>query len=246
MLRLDRVFKSYSRPSGDRVALKDLSLELDRGQIMGIFGPSGSGKTTLLRIAAGLQRPDNGTITYNGEDLGQMSAMERTRFRRREIACVWASKSWQGRLNVMDHVALRLLVDHCGRRSAERRAREALLVCEAEQFVDMELRELSDGERQRVAIAHALVTKPRLLLADSPASNLSLVEQEKVMVLLSSLAREARVAVLITERSAEALLHADPIMYLRDGKLIDPELTSERGKVYRFPSVESRRAAADA
>jgi ABC-type lipoprotein export system ATPase subunit len=110
----------------------------------------------------------------------------------------------------------------------------------------MELRELSDGERQRVDIARALITEPRLLLADGPASKLSLVEQEQIMVLLSSLAREARVAVLIADSNAEALLRADPILYLRDGKLVNPEPISERGRVYRFPSSESRRSAADA
>jgi putative ABC transport system ATP-binding protein len=246
MLRLEHISKRYSRPNGTRVALDDVSVELDRGQIMGIFGPSGSGKTTLLRIAAGLRKPDSGTVTYNGERLDQMSAGERTRFRRREIACVWASQSWEERLSVIDHVALPLLVDRCGRRSAERRVREALLACEADQCIGMELRELSDGERKRVAIARALVTEPRLLLADGPASNLSLIEQEGIMVLLSVLARQARVAVLIADSNAETLLRTDPILYLRDGKLVDPEPISERGKVYCFPSVGSRRAAVDA
>jgi putative ABC transport system ATP-binding protein len=246
MLRLEHISKRYSRSGGSRVALDDVSLEVDRGQIMGIFGPSGSGKTTLLRIAAGLRRPDSGIVTYNGERLDQMSAAERTRFRRREIACVWAGQSGPERLSVLDHVALPLLVDRCGHRNAGRRVREALLACEAEQCIDMELHELSDGERQRVAIARALITEPQLLLADGPASNLSLVEQEGIMVLLSSLARKARVAVLITDSDAETLLLADPIHYLRDGKLIDPEPMSERGKVYQFPPAGSRRAAADA
>jgi putative ABC transport system ATP-binding protein len=245
MLRLERISKCYDRTNGTRVALDDVSLDLDRGQIMGIFGPSGSGKTTLLRIAAGLRKPDSGTVTYNGERLDRMSAMERTRFRRREIACVWASQ-WQERLSVADHVAMPLLVDRCGRRDTERRVREALLACEAEQCIGMDLRELSDGERQRVAIARALVTEPRLLLADGPASNLSLLEQEGIMVLLAELAHRARVAVLITDSDAETLLRADPILYLRDGKLVDPEPIGEGGKIYEFPSVGSRHAAADA
>jgi len=246
MLRLEQISKRYDRPDGSRVALDGVSFELDRGQIMGIFGPSGSGKTTLLRIAAGLRAPDSGTVTYNGERLDGMSAAERARFRRREIACVWAAQSWQEGLGVLDHVALPLLVDGCGHRDAERRVREALLACEAEQCVGMELDELSDGERQRVAIARAIVTEPRLLLADGPTSNLSLPEQEGIMVLLSSLARDAREAVLVTASDAQALLGADPVLYLRDGKLIDPEPMSERGRVYRFPSAGSRRVAADA
>jgi ABC-type lipoprotein export system ATPase subunit len=175
-----------------------------------------------------------------------MTGGERKRFRRREIACVWAAKPWQERLSVLEHLTVPLLVDGRDHRSAERAAREALLVCEAEQCVGMELCELSDGERQRVAIARALVSEPRLLLADGPASSLSLVEQERIMVLLTSLAREAKVAVLITDSDAEALLRADPILYLCDGKLVGTEPTSDRGRLLRFPTGRSRRAAADA
>jgi putative ABC transport system ATP-binding protein len=244
MLRLERISKRYSRPDGSKVGLDDVSIELDRGQIVGIFGPSGAGKTTLLRIAAGLCRADSGAVTYNGERLDEMSAAQRSRFRRREIACVWTLQPWQERLGLLDHVALPLLVDGCAHRSAERRVREALLACEAEQCVDMELHQLSDGERQRVAIARALVSEPQLLLADGPASNLSLIEQEGIMALLSELARKARVAVLITASDAQTLLGVEPIHYLRDGKLIDPEPMSERGKIYRFPPTGSRRAAA--
>jgi putative ABC transport system ATP-binding protein len=247
ILRLEQISKSFPRrDGGSRLALDSLSLELERGQIMGVFGPSGSGKTTLLRIAAGLQRPDSGKVIYNGERLDEMSGGDRMRFRRREIACIWAAEPAQERLSVLDHVALPLLVDRRDHRAAERKAREALLACEAEQYVGMELQELSDGERQRVGIARALVSEPRLLLADGPVSNLSLLEQEAIMVLLASLAREARVAVLITDSDAEALLRADPILYLAGGKLVNPEPDSERGRVYRFPAARSRQAAADA
>jgi putative ABC transport system ATP-binding protein len=246
ILQLDQISKRYERPGRYKAALKRVSLELDRGQLVGIFGPSGAGKTTLLRIAAGLQTPDEGTVTYNGVRLDQMSAAERARFRRREIACIWTTQPWEVRLNVIDHVALPLLVDRRDHRTAERRAREALLACEAEQYAGMELHELSQGERQRVAIARALVAEPRLLLADGPASSLSLIEQEGIMRLLSSLAREAKVAVLIADSNAEELLGADPILYLCDGKLIDPEPAADQAKVYRFPPIRSGRAALDA
>jgi putative ABC transport system ATP-binding protein len=246
VLCLEHVSKRFDRPGRPRVALDDVSLSVDRGEIVGVFGPSGAGKTTLLRIAAGLARPDGGAVSYGGERFDRMSASERTRLRRREIACVWTPGAWQERLGVVDHVALPLLIDGCGRRTAERRVHEALLACEAEQCAGMELGELSDGERQRVAIARALVTEPRLLVADGPTSSLSPVEQEEVMVLLATLAHEARVAVLIAASDAQALVRADPILYLRDGRLIDAEPDGERGKVYRLPTLSSRRASSDA
>ena len=253
LLRLERLSKRYRTPGGERVALDDVSLDLERGQIAGVFGPSGSGKTTLLRVAAGLTAPDSGAVTYDGERLDRLSAAERQRYRRREISCVWAAQPWQERLSVLDHVAVALLVDRRDRRGAERRAREALLACEADHCVGMELSELSDGERQRVAIARAIVTEPRLLLADRPAASLSLVEQERVMALLSTLAREARVAVLLTAGDAEALLCARPLLYMRDGRLLSAESAGGApleegavGRVYRFPAAASRRAALDA
>jgi putative ABC transport system ATP-binding protein len=246
ILWLESVSKRYKRPHGERIALADVSLSLDRGQIVGIFGPSGAGKTTLLRIAAGLVRPDSGTISYGGERLDQMSAAERARFRRREISCVWAAQTWQERLRVVDHVALPLLVDGCGRRIAERRVREALLACEADDCIDLQVCDLSDGERQRVAIARALVTEPRLLLADGPTSNLSLAEQEGIMTLLAALARDARVAVLITASDAQVLAAAESVHYLRDGTLIGPEPVSAPATIYHFPLARPHRAVTDA
>jgi putative ABC transport system ATP-binding protein len=244
LLSLQRISKRYKRSGATRPALDEVSLGLERGQIVGVFGPSGAGKTTLLQVTAGLQAPDAGEVLYDGERLDRMSNAERMRLRRREIACVW-SQPPRSRLGVAEHVAMPLLVDRRDHRSTRRRAREALLACEVEHCAAAELHEISDGERQRVAIARALVIEPRLLLADSPASSLSLVEQERIMALLSSLAREARVGVLITDSDAETLIGVDRILYLHDGKLAGPGPYGGQATVYQFPQ-RPRRAAADA
>ncbi|MHB8492903.1 MAG: ABC transporter ATP-binding protein [Solirubrobacteraceae bacterium] len=246
LLRLEEVCKRFEPSSGTRVAVDGVSLELDRGQMIGIFGPSGSGKTTLLRIAAGLQTPDQGSVSYNGDRLDRMSSAERVRYRRREIACIWTGGAWQMGLSVIDHVALPLLVDHRDHRLALRRARQALLACEVERCIDMDIDQLSDGERQRVAIARALASEPNLLIADGPASNLSMIEQESIMTLLASMARQAGVAVLIADSDASALLRADPILYLCEGKLLEDGSPGELGQVLSFPTAASRRVAADA
>jgi len=243
LLALERISKRHHRAGAGRPALVDVSLEVARGQMVGVFGPSGSGKSTLLRIAAGLLAPDSGAVFYDGQRLDRIPSAERTRLRRREIACTWAEPA-AGRLSVLDHVALPLLVDRRDHRPAQRRAREALLACEAEHCADAELDELSGGERQRVEIARALVIEPRLVLADGPAANLSLVEQEAVMALLGSLAHHARVAVLIAAGDAEALIGADPIHYLNEGRLANGAPAGERGRLYRFPA-RPRAAAVD-
>jgi putative ABC transport system ATP-binding protein len=234
----------YPGPGGDRVALDGLSLEVGRGEIVGVLGPSGSGKTSLLQIAAGLQRPDEGTVTFNGQRIDGMSRAELTRFRRREIACVGLDEQSVDRLRVIDHVMMPLLVDRRDHSTAERRAHEALLACEADRCAGMELQNLSGDERRRVGIARALVSEPRLVLADSPGAGLSLEEQDGIMALLSSLARDAKVAVLIADSNAEALIRADRILYLRDGKFV--ESATVGAKVYRLAAGRSRPAAADA
>jgi putative ABC transport system ATP-binding protein len=246
LLSLEGVSKRFERKGGaGKLALTDVSFELARGQIFGVYGPSGAGKTTLLKIAAGLVSPDEGAVSYDGRRLDQLPAGELMRLRRREIACVWGAETPQAGLEVLEHVAMPLLVDGRDHRGAVRRAREALLACEAEQCAGMMLNELSDGERQRVAIARAIVIEPWLLLADGPARNLSFVEQEAIMVLLQALAYEANVAVLVTDSEATALIRADPLLYLNDGRLVNAPTPAKGGKVYEFPG-RSRQAAADA
>jgi ABC-type lipoprotein export system ATPase subunit len=246
LLRLSEISKSYPLRGGRRLALDHASLNVERGKMVGVFGPSGAGKTTLLRIAAGLQMPDSGIVTYNGECLDEMPTAERRRFWRREVSCIWSGEELQERLSVLDHVSLPLLIDGRHRRAAERRAREALLACEAENCLGMEVQELSDGERQRVDIARALVSEPRLLIADAPASRLSIIEQETIMALFSSLAHDGKVGVLVTHSDAEVLLRADSTFYLRDGKILDPREGREPGKLLHLPTAGSRRRAAGA
>jgi putative ABC transport system ATP-binding protein len=246
LLSLEHVSKRFERAGATtRDALKDVTLELGRGQLFGVYGPSGAGKTTLLRIAAGLLSPDDGEVRYDGRRVDRLPKGEWTHLRRREIACIWAGQTRESGLEVVEHVAMPLLVDGRDHRGAKRRAREALAACEAEQCAGMMLDEISDGERQRVAIARAIVIEPRLLLADSPASNLSFPEQEAIMALLQALAHEARVAVLISDTNATALIRAESLLYLQGGRLVNAPAPAKPGNVYEFPG-RSRYAAADA
>jgi putative ABC transport system ATP-binding protein len=246
-LRVSEVSKRFGRPGGEgKLALDGVSFEVGPGELVGVFGPSAAGKTTLLRIAAGMLSADSGWVSYGGERLDRMSVAERKRLRRREIACVWSGQEGQDRLTVLDHVALPLLIDGREKRLALARAEKALWACEAEQCQGMEMRDLSDGERQRVALARAVVCEPRFVLADAPASNLSLPEREMIMHLLSRLACQGNVAVLATSSDAESLARADQLLYLRGGRLLATEPGDSQGTLYSFPSVLSRRTAADA
>jgi putative ABC transport system ATP-binding protein len=147
---------------------------------------------------------------------------------------------------VLEDVALPLELDGCDYRAAQRTAHKFLVACDAERCIGVDPKDLSDGERQRVAIARALVTEPRLLLADGAVSNLAVDEQEAIMALLGSLAHDAKVAVLITDASARAMLGADPIRYIRDGRIAGAEAATEQAQVFQLSAAASRRSAADA
>lgn len=246
ILRLENVSKRYARKGEDRVALDRVSLELRRGQMVGVYGPTGSGKTTLLRVAAGLEAPNEGAVTYKGERLDQMSGRQLRRHHRREIGCVWAGKPGISGLSVLEDVALPLELDGCDYRAAQRTAHKFLAACGARHCIDVDPEDLSDGERQRVAIARALVTEPRLLLADGAVSNLAVDEQEAIMALLGALARDAKVAVLITNPTARVMVGADPIVYISEGKLVGAEAATEQAQIYELSAAASRRSAADA
>ena len=240
ILGIENVSKSFTR-SGDRVeALINVSIQLGRGDFVGILGPGSAGKTTLLKLAAGLESPDAGTVTYQGKSLCEMKGSEIRLYRRREVGCVWGSRYLNPGLNVLDNVALPLLLDSNDHRSSELRAREQLAAVDVEHCKSAKPDELSDGELQRVAIAQALVTHPHLLLADEPASSLDLDEQDSLLALFQSLARDAKMAVLITDTDATALMRARPILYLRDGELLnegsEKDMGQDMGQVVEMPS----------
>jgi lipoprotein-releasing system ATP-binding protein len=246
ILRLQDVSKSYTRRHGRCVALDRVSLELERGQITGIFGPSGAGKTTLLRIVAGVESPDSGIVLYKGERMDEMSAAQLRRYRRREVGCIWAGEEWPPGMSVREHVELPLLIDNCDAKVAGRVAHKLLLACEAEQCADLNPDEISDGERLRAAIARVLVVEPLLVLVDGVISGLSIIEQRAIMQLLSSLAHDGGVAVLVADTGASDIVRADPMLYLRDGELIGGAPEAEPSKLYTLPTAISRRSAADA
>jgi putative ABC transport system ATP-binding protein len=246
ILELRDVAKTYARHGGWHVALDRISLTLERGQIVGIFGPSGAGKTTLLRIAAGLEAPDGGVVLYKGMPMQEMSSAQLRRYRRREVGCVWADEQWAPGMRVREHVELPLLIDRCEARVARRVASSLLLACEAEECADVQPSELSEGQRQRVAVARALAVEPRLVIVDSVISGLSIVEQRAFMQLLASLAHDAKVAVLVADTGTSEILRADPILYLREGQLIGPEPDDRPGTLYALSDVAPRRSAADA
>lgn len=244
LLELDRVTKRFQRGALATVALDDVSLSVDAGTFVAIWGSSRSGKTTLLRIAAGVVAPDSGSVRFDGRDIAELPRRSRNRLRRREIGCAWPSVATPPRLTVIDRVATPLLGEFSAR-EARTQALEALRLVTATQLASARWDELTDGDRARVAIAQALVRRPRLLLADEPTANLDMVEREEVLSVLRASATERGAAVLMTAPDVPETLRSDRTVSLADGKLIMAP-RSNPGKVLPFPGTDTRPGAHEA
>lgn len=238
MLRMREVVKSYDRGARQIEVLRDVSLDLEAGEVLGVWGKRGAGKTTLLKVAAGLLIPDGGEVSFDGVDLSSCSESQLAAYRRGDIG--WVHRSWpRSGLRVDRRMALTLMHRHSAR-EAMRRAAEALERVGAEGCLEQRWHELSGGERTLVSIAHAIVRRPSLLLVDDPTIALHIEERERVAELLRALARRDGIAVLMTAPDMASLMHCDRIGSLSGGSLLYAPIPARRqrrdgAEVIEFP-----------
>jgi len=214
LLELRNVCKRRASGGRNLVVLEDASLDIDPGELAGVWGLRGSGRTTLLRLVAGIDAPDAGAVRFDGRDL----AGHAEPILAREIG--YCHKSFPGARGqlAIDEVLLALLVNGVRGREAHTRAREALERSGAGQLAVRRVSELDSGERVRLAIAHALALRPRLLLIDEPVAGVELDQRDAILLLLRSLADEG-IAILMSTGDFSGLRGADQSLTIGDGHL---------------------------
>jgi putative ABC transport system ATP-binding protein len=212
------VVKSF----GVTVALRGANVSAAAGEILAIMGPSGSGKSTLLHCLAGIFKPDQGQVWFDGQRLDELSEARRTTLRRTAFGFVFQFGQLVPELNAADNVALPLLLGRTNRRAAYQQAASWLERLGLEDKKASRTGELSGGEAQRVAIARALVTKPKVTFADEPTGSLDSLTGEKVMDLLVGLAREEGTTVILVTHDARVAAYADREAMVRDGRVTSP------------------------
>jgi len=238
LLSLDGVTKRYARGYREVEALAGVGLEVEAGDFVAIWGASRSGKTTLLRVAAGIEAPDGGRVAFDGRDLATRTRRARARLLLTDIGCVWQTGRITRGLSVLDHVALPRF-KQSSHAQARGEAHDMLDRVGIPQAAGARWHELTDGERTRVALAHALIRRPRLLLADEPTANLNMIEREQVLGVLRSVADEAGVAIVMTAPDAPNLLQSHRLMSLDGGRLIKPR-SEQPGTLIDFPQAGRR------
>lgn len=235
LLSLKGVRKSYWRGLHERVVLADVSLDVHAGEFVAVWGQRGAGKTTLATVAAGLEVPERGIVCFDGCDLAE-APHGGAQLRHEEIGWVQRMGPQSGDFQmVIDYVALPLLGKHSPR-NARRQAsamlgRLGVAGCAGERWES-----LTDGERTLVAVAHALVRGPRLLIADDPTANLDMLQREEVTGLLRRAADEEALGILITVPDMPHMAYADRVGALSDGRLtLSQEPREDDGNVIDFP-----------
>jgi putative ABC transport system ATP-binding protein len=198
-------------------AVSEVSLAVDRGEIVLIIGPNGSGKTTLLSMLGGLMRPTRGTITIGDRALHELSDAALTDFRLRHIGFVFQGFRLLDAMSVRENV--QLVLELAGQREAREKAEEMLRRFDALHLANRSPRVLSGGEKQRVAIARALANEPSLILADEPTGSLDSAAGAATIALLAQAARAEGRGVVIVSHDARIEPHADRVVRMLDGRV---------------------------
>jgi putative ABC transport system ATP-binding protein len=238
MLEVRDLRKHYHVGDGEPVrALDGLSLSVEAGELVALYGPSGAGKTTLLSLIAALFPPDAGSVIVGGRDLASLSDAEQSAYRLRDLGLVDQTFDLLPGGTVVQNAALKLWMLE-GTRKAERRVKPLLERLGLGKRLSHRADQLSMGERQRVMIARALSTQPKLVLADEPTGNLDTRRGREVLELLVEMCHEHQTAVLLVTHDPQATAFTDRVVALRDGRIADyqPDSLFERlsgGEVFR-------------
>jgi putative ABC transport system ATP-binding protein len=197
--------------------LKDITLNIGRGEAVGLVGPSGSGKSTLLMVMAGLERADTGTVTVAGEWLAALGEDALAVFRGRNVGIVFQSFHLIPTMTALENVAVPL--EFAGARDANERAARELAAMSLGDRLHHYPAQLSGGEQQRVALARALVADPAILLADEPTGNLDEATGAEIIELLFANHRQRRTTLVLVTHDAALAARCDRVVKLRSGRL---------------------------
>lgn len=220
VITTNRLTKEYIRDEFHVVALKDVSMEIDKGEFVALMGPSGSGKSTLLHLIAAMDTPTSGQISVLGEDLRKLSDRQIAHWRNANIGFVFQSFNLIPVLTAFENVELPLKLTHLKKKERAEHAITALKLVGLGDRLGHYPRQLSGGQEQRVAIARAIVTDPSLILADEPTGNLDASSAEDVLTLLSRLNKEFGKTVVMVTHDPHAARFATVTHHLEKGELL--------------------------
>ena len=222
MIEIQHINKSY----GSLQVLRDINAKIDRSEIVGIVGPSGAGKSTLLQIAGTLDRPDSGTITYDGVDVSTLSERCLAAFRNKKIGFVFQFHQLLPEFTALENVAIPALIKGDNRKDAFARARQLIDFLGLGERTDHKPAELSGGEKQRISVARALMNQPDVIFADEPSGSLDSKNKQDLHQLFFDLREELHQTFVIVTHDETLAANCDRILHMRDGVIVELEPVS--------------------
>lgn len=216
MIELQHIDKSY----GTLHVLRDISLSIGQREIITVIGPSGAGKTTLLQIAGTLDRPDCGRVIYDGEEISAMPDRKLSHFRNRNIGFVFQFHQLLPEFTAQENVAIPAMIAGRSRSSSMKRASELLSMLGLGERLRHKPAQMSGGERQRTAIARALINDPKVVFADEPTGSLDSVNRDEIRSLISQLRDELGQTFVIVSHDPSIETIADRVVSMNDGRIL--------------------------
>ena len=222
MIEIESINKFY----GKLHVLRDVSLSIGKGEIVSIVGPSGAGKTTLLQILGTLDRPDSGSVRYDGTDVLRLGSRELSRVRNRHIGFVFQFHQLLPEFSTVENVALPAMIGGMRQSDASKRAMELLGFLGLADRADNKPSQLSGGERQRAAVARALINNPSVILADEPSGSLDSHNRQELHRLFFNLRDEMQQTFVIVTHDESLAADTDRTIHMNDGVIITPPSAS--------------------
>lgn len=214
---LEKVFRTRFSKEVTR-ALQDVDFKVDENEFIAIMGESGSGKTTLLNILATLEKPTNGSVILNGEEITKIKESKLAEFRLKNLGFVFQDFNLLDTLSVKDNIFLPLVLGRLPYQETEKRITRLAPKLHIEELLEKRPFELSGGQKQRVAIARSLITNPQLLLADEPTAALDYRNSEDILNLFEDINSYGQTLLMVTH-SANAASHAKRVLFIKDGRI---------------------------
>lgn len=217
MIQTEGITKSF----GSLQVLKGIDLAIDKGEVVAIVGPSGAGKTTLLQIIGTLDTPDSGRLVINGTEIGRLNERELAAFRNRNIGFVFQFHQLLPEFTALENVMIPALIAREKAAEAEKRAKEMLDFLQLSDRMSHKPAELSGGEKQRVAVARALINRPAVILADEPSGSLDTKNKEELHALFFDLRDQMGQTFVIVTHDEQLAADTDRVIHIRDGVVMD-------------------------
>ena len=218
-IRLVGLSKSYHLEGEDVLALKDLTFDIDEGELVSIMGPSGSGKSTLLNLLGCLDRPTSGSFFLGGEDVATLNDDELSEIRSRRIGFVFQSYNLIPQLTVLENIEVPLFYQGVSPQESRQRSAELAELVGLSDRLRHRPAQLSGGQQQRVAIARSLANNPILILADEPTGNLDTATEDEILDILKDLNQQGKTVVMVTHEDRIAHI-AQRVIRLHDGVVV--------------------------